>query len=45
VHKATSVMNFGNVESNEDHTENQGRQNEVPKKVYGRCRGRVVSWL
>ena len=31
VRKATNVMNFDNFESIENHTENKGGQNEVPK--------------
>jgi len=34
VHEVMSVMNFGNVESNEDHTENEGDQNEMLKEFY-----------
>ena len=34
VHEVMSVMNFGNVESNEDHTENEGDQNEMPKEFH-----------
>ncbi|KAJ8426017.1 hypothetical protein Cgig2_017099 [Carnegiea gigantea] len=30
--KAMNVMNFGNFESIEDHTENEGGKNEVPKE-------------
>jgi len=32
VHKPMNVMNFGNFESIEDFTENEGGQNEVPKE-------------